>query len=79
MSGEEKSISTEIDQRPSITALSQPISRRYKTPSWLGTDCDLSRLRELDGIIGGQLLRSGRDTEASQWVEVERGLRLFPG
>jgi hypothetical protein len=38
---------TEISwQRPSITVLSQPISRRYKTRLWLGTGFDLSRRRE---------------------------------
>ena len=29
-------------------------------------------------IIGGQLYVSGGNTEASQWVEVARRLRLFP-
>ena len=38
---------TEIGQRPSITELSQPISRRYKTRSWRGKDSGLSKLSAL--------------------------------
>ena len=38
---------TGVVQRPFITAQSQLIFRRYKTRLWLGTNSDLSRLREL--------------------------------